>query len=136
MIDSSQAGPPARPPDPRAGGTLILRSGAQAAPVFAWLVEVRGKRAGQLHRLGGGTTMIGRAGTGSPVAIALDDANVSALHAEVAAMPDAGSGLRFSINDRGSTNGTHVNGERVSAQALVDNDQIELGSTTLIFKQL
>lgn len=41
---------------------------------------------------------------------------------------------RYSLKDLGSANGTFVNGERISSSvALEDGDQIQLGSTLLIF---
>ena len=38
------------------------------------------------------------------------------------------------VEDLGSTNGTMVNGQRVSAVALNPGDMIQLGTTTLTFR--
>lgn len=66
---------------------------------------------------------VGRAGTctiGMP-----DDTFVSHLHARV--YRDAGAAM---IEDLGSTNGTYVNGKRVSkAELLTKGDRVQIGST-------
>lgn len=62
-----------------------------------------------------------------------DDEELSRSHARVTF--DAG-GL-CSIEDMGSTNGTFVNGLRVSApQSLARGDMVELGATTLVVREL
>jgi Protein of unknown function (DUF3662)/FHA domain len=58
-----------------------------------------------------------------------DDAGISRLHAEL--RPSAAG---WTIEDRGSTNGVHVNGERVhGARLLHAGDRVELGSTEVVF---
>ncbi len=44
------------------------------------------------------------------------------------------TGTTIKITDLGSTNGTMVNGQRVSAVALNPGDMIQLGTTTLTFR--
>jgi pSer/pThr/pTyr-binding forkhead associated (FHA) protein len=41
----------------------------------------------------------------------------------------------FSIHDRGSLNGTYVNGERVEATKLAAGDEIQIGKFKLVFFQ-
>ena len=62
--------------------------------------------------------------------IRVDDGNVSRRHCEVAQEgPTA-----WSVVDLGSTNGTEVNGKRVSGkQRLDDGDRIVIGGTELVF---
>ena len=62
--------------------------------------------------------------------IRVDDGNVSRRHCEVAQTgPTA-----WSVGDLGSTNGTEVNGRRISGkQRLDDGDRITIGGTELVF---
>jgi len=39
-----------------------------------------------------------------------------------------------SIRDLGSTNGTFVNGERITSQRLADGDSINVGRTALTYR--
>ena len=48
--------------------------------------------------------------------------------------PNPSQGNDVLIKDLGSTNGTMVNGQRVSAVALNPGDMIQLGTTTLTFR--
>ncbi len=59
--------------------------------------------------------------------VTFDDTNVSREHAEIRPEGDG-----FVLADLGSTNGTAVNGERVTLRRLEDGDQIALGGTTRI----
>ena len=40
----------------------------------------------------------------------------------------------FILTDNGSTNGTSVNGSRITSHRLVDGDRIELGATVIHFR--
>lgn len=60
--------------------------------------------------------------------IILDDAKVSSTHAEIRR-----NGGKFILTDLKSTNGTFVNRQAATKVELVDQDVIELGSTTLCF---
>jgi hypothetical protein len=63
--------------------------------------------------------------------LALADAGVSRRHAELRRSPEG----NWVVGDLGSTNGTKVNGQRISGQrALEDGDEITVGSTTLRFE--
>jgi len=62
----------------------------------------------------------------SRVTLSVPDRKVSAQHARVVR-----SRQGFSLIDCGSTNGTFVNGARVTDRLLVDGDLIEVGSTVL-----
>ena len=62
-------------------------------------------------------------------AVVLGDPNVSRRHAEVRRAGDA-----VVVTDLGSTNGTKVNGARVTERVLEDGDDITVGTTTLRFE--
>lgn len=69
--------------------------------------------------------------------IAIDDNDVSRLHAQITHRIDAASAHEFSIFDYSSTNGTIVNGQPISAVAsLQDGDQIQIGKTEFIFRRV
>lgn len=61
--------------------------------------------------------------------ITLEDPNVSRQHAEIRP-----SGTGFVLADLGSTNGTRVNGQRISERTLSDGDEMTFGSTTFRFE--
>ncbi len=61
--------------------------------------------------------------------VSFDDPNISRVHAEI--RPD---GKGFVLNDVGSTNGTTVNGVRISSHRLVDGDRITIGATDIEFR--
>jgi hypothetical protein len=72
-------------------------------------------------------TVLGR---GAEADIRLSDTGVSRVHAEVRLEGDV-----VTVADRGSTNGTAVNGRRVRTAVLHDGDVVELGATRLVFRQ-
>jgi hypothetical protein len=61
--------------------------------------------------------------------LVLADPNVSRNHAEIRPRGD-----RFVVVDLGSTNGTRINGVRVSEQVLHDGDEISFGNTRIHFE--
>ncbi len=61
--------------------------------------------------------------------ISFDDPNISRVHAEI--RPEGGG---FTLIDAGSTNGTTVNGIRISSHRLLDGDRITLGATEVEFR--
>ena len=60
--------------------------------------------------------------------VQLADSNVSRHHAEIRP-----SGDPFQLVDLGSTNGTKVNGVRVTERLLRDADEVTVGTTRLTF---
>lgn len=76
--------------------------------------------------LGESVITIGRA---NDCTIVLADPNVSRHHAEV--RPGAEG---FVVIDKGSTNGTKVNGSRVSEHLLRDGDEVSFGNTVMHFQ--
>lgn len=89
-------------------------------PTYALLYE------GRRCPLGDATTVIGRA---HDCDIHVADPNVSRRHAEV--RPD-GNGA-YALIDLGSTNGTELNGKRVSHVNLSEGDTIAIGQIELTF---
>jgi len=62
--------------------------------------------------------------------VRIDDGNVSRRHAELSRDHDE----RWTVVDLGSTNGTEVNGRRVTRRTpLGDGDRISIGGTELVF---
>ena len=78
----------------------------------------------QLHHQ---VTVIGR---GTEADVRLADQAVSRKHAEVRIANGA-----TLLSDLQSTNGTTVNGARVSTVALADGDQVRIGETVLTFHE-
>jgi Protein of unknown function (DUF3662)/Inner membrane component of T3SS, cytoplasmic domain len=81
---------------------------------------------GRTYPLSVGSTVIGR---GDQANLRLPDVGISRRHARI----DFDGG-QIVLTDLGSTNGTSVNGQRVSAVALNPGDMIQLGTTTLTFR--
>lgn len=64
--------------------------------------------------------------------IIFDDPGISRRHGEIRVTTD-GPHLKATVRDLGSTNGTFVNGERISSQRLEDGDRVTFGRTTVTF---
>jgi hypothetical protein len=91
----------------------------------ALVVRAGGGRQGETFPLEGDEVEIGR----SPDAdVFLDDVTVSRAHA-VLSRDDAG----YTIEDRGSLNGTYVNRRRVEKAKLEDGDEVQIGKYRLTF---
>lgn len=86
------------------------------------VLDVNGTR----YPLRRGSTVIGR---GTDADITIDDAGASRRHAEV-----VWDGRRAGVRDLGSTNGTKLDGRRISQAALTPDSLIEIGRTTLVFR--
>jgi pSer/pThr/pTyr-binding forkhead associated (FHA) protein len=89
----------------------------------ATLVVERGAAAGMEHAIQSPKLVLGR---GHEADIRFDDAEMSAEHAVIEFTGDG-----FRICDLGSTNGTRVNGEAISACDLESGDRVELGRFAL-----
>lgn len=75
-------------------------------------------------------TILGRDNSADVI---LDDPGISRQHTELRVTSD-GPHLIANIRDLGSTNGTFVNGERISSRRLSDGDRVNVGRTVLIFR--
>ena len=106
--------------------TMIL--GKPQLVSLAFLVIETGPHAGKEFKLLS-ETAIGRAGEND---IVLDDPAVSRNHAKIKA-----EGKEFYIYDLAATNPTLINGKGFRGRRkLVENDRIQMGNTTLVFKQI
>ncbi|HLF99355.1 MAG TPA: DUF3662 and FHA domain-containing protein [Acidimicrobiia bacterium] len=81
---------------------------------------------GERVSLGDQTTLVGRV---DECTVTLDDPKVSRRHAEIRPAGDA-----YRLIDLSSTNGTEVNGRKVSDQVLTDGDRIRIGDSVLVFE--
>lgn len=84
--------------------------------------------AGRRHPLGRGRTVIGR---GSEADIPIDDTGASRKHVEL-----IWDGTRGQVTDLGSTNGTKLNGQPLTAAPLAPDSVIEIGRTRIVFRVL
>jgi hypothetical protein len=73
-------------------------------------------------------TVIGR---GSDADVTIDDSGTSRKHVEI-----LWDGTRAQVNDLGSTNGSSLNGERVSRAPLPPDSVIDIGRTRIVFRVL
>jgi hypothetical protein len=116
--------PPAYPPYDQQGGYQ------QHPPMSGPPGAGRGVRLvandGRTYPLSIGSTVIGR---GDQANLRLPDVGISRRHARLDF-----DGAQVVLTDLGSTNGTMVNGQRVSAVALNPGDMIQIGTTTLTFR--
>ena len=88
------------------------------------LVVAQGSQAGQSAVLADGVIMIGR---GADCQIILDDDYVSTRHARVVSGENG-----IYVEDLGSTNGSYVNGQRITAPTtLTMSDTVRIGKTIL-----
>jgi hypothetical protein len=81
---------------------------------------------GRTYPLAIGSTVIGR---GDQATLRLPDVGISRRHARIDY-----DGTQVVLTDLGSTNGSMVNGQRVSAVALNPGDMLQIGTTTLTFR--
>ncbi len=96
------------------------------APVACQLTD---KASGKTWRIACDSTVIGR--DEAHADLVLGDSNVSRRHAELTR-----NATGWRIADLGSTNGTRVNGMRVSEQDLANGDTITMGLVTLMFEEV
>jgi diguanylate cyclase (GGDEF)-like protein len=87
------------------------------------LVRLQGAQAGQVLNVSGAEWRVGRA---RQAELFIDDSGVSRNHAHL-----LWEGEGYVLEDLGSSNGTYVNGERVTRRTLRDGDTVQFGSTAL-----
>jgi hypothetical protein len=107
-------------------GVLRIDS-ANAKGEISWnpVLDVGGKR----FPLTKGRAVIGR---GSDADVTLDDTGASRHHAQI-----LWDGRRAQLDDLGSTNGTLLNGQRITKAAALEPDSvIEIGRTRMVFRVL
>ena len=90
----------------------------------AYLVVLAGSSVGEMYKVEGDKTIIGRGGRAQ---IRLLDEGISREHAQIVVENN-----QVVLEDMGSTNGTYCNGLKVERKTLVDGDKILVGSTTIL----
>lgn len=75
------------------------------------------------------TMIIGR---GKDADIQVNDATVSNLHAKIETQTDANGLINITLIDLDSTNGSKVNGIKITEQSLRHNDKVLIGETNFI----
>ena len=128
------------PPVPAADGAPASAMASPASPVHehAASAHPRSRPAqrpwldvdGDHYPLLAAITILGRDNSADVI---LDDPGISRQHTEIRVTND-GPHLIANIRDLGSTNGTFVNGERITSQRLADGDRVNVGRTLLIFR--
>jgi hypothetical protein len=103
--------------------SVVGRAGTRPGITHVLLVDGPGTR----HELTTGRNVIGR---GTEADIRLPDTGVSRKHVDV--VLDSGTAV---AEDLGSTNGTLVNGRRITRQPLADGDVIRIGHSVLVYRQ-
>jgi two-component system cell cycle response regulator len=105
--------------------TSIEKKISKASKKRPYLFFLSGPLLGKLYALKDGSIIIGR---GEDADIKIDDQRVSRRHLKLVV-----EGEKASIEDLGSTNGTFVNGKRISKKVLSPDDKVQL-SPSSIFK--
>ena len=91
------------------------------------LVGSQGTYAGHIFEITGASAVIGReAGNDVPLP---NDTTSSRRHATITV-----SGGEYSIRDEGSSNGTFVNGAKITEQKLRPGDELQIGGTKFRFE--
>ncbi len=93
--------------------------------VNAYLIVLSGRSVGKMFKVPIGQVALGRS---LEADVRLEDEGVSRFHASMQRRDDG----TVVLNDNGSTNGTYVNGTRVSEMELSDGDRIQVGSVTIL----
>lgn len=109
--------------------TVIRRrqpnAGWASSDLHAYLIVLSGRSVGKMFKVPVGEVKLGRS---LDADIRLEDEGVSRLHAAMKREEDG----RVVLHDLGSTNGTYVNGSRISQYELTDGDRIQVGSVTIL----
>lgn len=109
--------------------TQEVGESTQQSPALATLVRVVEGRDASVHPLLGDLFQIGR-DKSCHIQIT-DDTSVSRKHASVTRQ-----GVRFNIEDLGSSNGVLVNGTRITGpHELRVGDKVEIGKTVYVFRR-
>lgn len=113
-------------PDPQLTQGIIEVDSSGARGQVSWtpVVEVNGVR----HTITRSRTVIGR---GTDADLTVDDSSISRRHVEI-----LWDGTRGQVNDLGSTNGSLLNGAKVSKAPLEPDSVIEIGRTRIVFRVL
>lgn len=96
-----------------------------AAPLMATVTVLTGQNTGVVFELKAGVSDVGR---GTDVDIPLTDAGLSRRHARIVTSPG-----NYTLEDLGSTNGTFLNGLKVTDRVRMESGaRIQVGATTVL----
>ena len=113
---------------------LDLREVPQSITKRPVLVILQGHSIGQTIKLDKERTIVGR---GSQADLVLRDEIASRQHAEIMHLCVEADCVEYYVNDLDSTNGTFLNGAKVTTQQLLqDGDKIKIGNHLLKFAML
>ncbi len=112
--------------DPSLAEGVVQIDSVSVKGTVSWtpILDVAGKR----YPIVKSRTVIGR---GSDADITVDDSGISRKHVEI-----LWDGSRAQINDLGSTNGSQLDGQRVSKAPLPPDSVITIGRTRIVFRVL
>ena len=82
---------------------------------------------GRTHPITTRSVVIGRS---RECDLRVSDGNASRRHAEIVQ-----EGATYLVVDLGSTNGTELNGRRITREKLADGDRITIGATDVVFSR-
>lgn len=109
--------------------TVIRRrqplGGVASDEVNAYLIVLSGRSVGKMYKVPVGEVKLGRSLESD---IRLEDEGVSRLHARMERTHEG----QVILHDLGSTNGTYVNGSKITELSLHDGDRIQVGSVTIL----
>jgi pSer/pThr/pTyr-binding forkhead associated (FHA) protein len=126
--------PPSRAPvettefnlaEPRSEPSLVV---PETPETGAFLLGASDPITGQTFRAGIGTLTIGR---DEDCDVVIDDATVSARHAELVIRPET-----TTVTNLMATNGTRINGEQIQNAELKDGDVLRIGRVNLVFRDV
>lgn len=106
-------------------GSFVVESSMAERPPEALLIGLTGPLAGTELRVAKDCTRLGRAPENDVV---IEDHNLSRSHAQIIRQKQG-----FVLVDVGSTNGTYVNGQKVTQTPLRDGDEIVVGLSSFRF---
>jgi hypothetical protein len=104
------------------GVVAIESTSVKGAVAWTPVLEIDGT----MHPLTGGRTIVGR---GSEADITVDDGGISRKHIEI-----LWDGKRGQARDLGSTNGSKLNGLKLTKAPLEPDSVIEIGRTRIVFR--
>lgn len=108
-------------------GASPAASPMASAPGVPRLVGSQGVYAGHIFEITSGSMVIGREAD-NPIALP-NDSTASRRHATISQVNGG-----YSIRDEGSSNGTFVNGAKITEQKLSPGDEIQIGGTKFRFE--
>ncbi len=91
---------------------------------LAYLIVIAGTNVGEMHKIEGSTTILGRSIDAN---IRLIDDGISRQHCKI----NFANG-NLTVEDLSSRNGTFCNGERLTKRELRDGDKLQIGKTTIL----